>query len=164
MRSAPRLWDLAADRLLYREELHERPASTAAFSPDGRLIAIGYEDGVVQVRSVGCSRRPTGDRGRRRARPGPSGQGPDRTRFQDPQPDLHGDGTRLARGGIRRCLGLDLRLRLADGQRIWKVDRAHGPRESSRNPNPYCLAVTTDERLILSTGLVDGPDDGKPYK
>ena len=122
-----RLWDLAADRLLYREELTERPANTAAFSPDGRLIAIGYEDGIVRVRSVKALAAADG-----RARPGgepapdPSGPGPGRSRFEDPQPRVHARRDPARRGGIRRCLGLDLRL--APGGRPAALEDRQGPR------------------------------------
>jgi WD40 repeat protein len=162
-RSAMRLWDLAADRLLYREELNERSANTAAFSPDGRLIALGYEDGIVRVRSVKALAAADV-----RARPGgePAPDPPGRD-LVEAGTKIHSlmftpDGTRLVVGASADVWASISAWRLADGLRLWKIDRAHGPRETTSNLNPSCLAVTPDGRRVLSTGLEDAPDDRKP--
>ncbi len=159
-RSAMRLWDLAADRLLYREELNERPANTAAFSPDGRLIAVGYEDGIVRVRSVKALAAADG-----RARPGGEPAPDPRVRdVVEAGSKIHSlvftrDGTRLVVGASADVWASISAWSLADGRRLWKIDRAHGPRETLRNLNPSNLAVTADGRHLLSTGLRDEAGD-----
>ena len=44
-----RVWDVGADRLLYRLVGDGLNSIGAAVSPDGRLVAAGSEDGKVRV-------------------------------------------------------------------------------------------------------------------
>ncbi len=45
------LWDLTGDRLLFRENLHDRPVRDVRFSPDGKLMASAGGD-AIQLRRV----------------------------------------------------------------------------------------------------------------
>jgi WD40 repeat protein len=46
------LWDLAHDRLVFREKLHGKSVNDLAFSPGGQTMASGGEDGAVHLRRV----------------------------------------------------------------------------------------------------------------
>jgi RNA polymerase sigma-70 factor (ECF subfamily) len=46
------LWDLSADRLLFRQKLHANNVIDVKFSPDGRVFASGGLDGVIHLRWV----------------------------------------------------------------------------------------------------------------
>jgi WD40 repeat protein len=46
------LWDLSADRLLFRRQLHQGNVAAEVFSPDGRMFASGGYDGVIHLRRV----------------------------------------------------------------------------------------------------------------
>jgi WD40 repeat protein len=154
------LWDLAQDRLLFREKLHRAPADDVAFSPDSRLMASAGGD-VIHLRRVANPAEPLRDF---MTQPGPVPGQPDK-----PNPALvpigeqgigclsfTPDGTRLVAGS-----GGDATLFIwyvPDGRLLRTISDAHGD-IAARTPNPRLnsVAVTPDGRRIMSVGQTTKP-------
>ena len=169
------LWDLARDTMLFRERFHgggglaknvvvdeaaySGTVNQVAFSPDGRLVASASIDGYVRVRQIDRPaetfrdfKTPWSATGRRNRmggavlRPNP---GLESARCMAFTPD----GTRLVIGS-----GSTISVwRIADGQLIRRIERAHGDRPGARNPGVNSLAVAPDGRHVLSTGYSTVP-------
>ncbi len=149
------LWDLAGDRLLFREKVHGEAVSGVAFSPDGRLVASAGGD-VVRVARVATpaevvrefATRPILAPGQLDAPIAPTFDGRERVACLAFTPD----GSRLVAGNSG-----DATLfvwQIEDGRLLRKIPGAHaGPRKgSSGNPSLNCVAVTPDGNRIMSVG------------
>ena len=165
------LWDLTADRELFRERLHggggvvnnvvvDLAAFTGtvtdlAFSPDGSLFATSG--------STASSLRRAKTRGRfarfqdpiRANRANPRGWplaaplSRPRARFRD------GPGLAFTRDAAMLIVGSDTAIsifRIKDGQLLRRIDNAHGGRAGATESSMESLAVTPDGRRILSAG------------
>jgi WD40 repeat protein len=154
------LWDLAQDRLLFREKLHRDPVDDVAFSPDSRLMASAGGD-VIHLRQVANPAESLRDF---MTQPGPVPG-----RRDKPNPALvpigdegirclsfTPDGTRLVAGS-----GRDATLFIwyvPDGRLLRTISDAHGD-NAARTPNPHLnsVAVTPDGRRIMSVGQTTKP-------
>jgi len=130
------LWDLSADRLLFRRKLHRGNVMDVKFSPDGRLFASGGLEGVVHLRSV---------------------EKPEDVIRDFAMPTLGHlaftpDGTRLVAGGqFSTIISV---WRLSDGQLLRQIGPTAGDHLTS-------IAVTTDSQRILSAGHRKDPPTEK---
>jgi WD40 repeat protein/beta-lactamase regulating signal transducer with metallopeptidase domain len=171
------LWDLAGDRLIFRERFHggrgldnnvvvdeaaySGTVNDVAFSPDGRLAASASIDGQVRLRRVDRPaeafrdfRAPWSETGRRSRL---AGGGP----RPAAQPGLESarrvvftpDGSRLVIGSATTISV----WRIEDGRLVRRIERAHGDRQGARDPGINSLAVTPDGRSILSAGYCTVP-------
>ena len=146
------LWNLAEDRLLFREKLHGNEVSDLTFSPDGQLIASGGADGAVRVRRAANPREivqdlATGERqtvrqGYAGGPPNPLPVGPFHLAFTP-------DGTSLIVGSDSSATIAIWRLK--DGQVVRRIESAHGDSRAV-NPSLNFVAVTPDGRRIMSVG------------
>ncbi len=149
------LWDVAGDRLLFREKLHEGPVNDVAFSPDGTLMASAGGD-VVRLRRVANPAEIVRDF---MTRPGAaSGQLSAPVAGGDSVGQraigclaFTPDGTRLVAG-----TAADATLfiwQIQDGRLLRRIPNAHGSTsEDSINPRLNCVTVTPDGRRIMSVG------------
>jgi WD40 repeat protein/beta-lactamase regulating signal transducer with metallopeptidase domain len=147
------VWDLARDRLLFREKLHGNEVSDVTFSPDGQIVASGGEDGavhlrraadprdVIQVLATG-ERQPVGHRAFAGLPAGPLPVGPIHLAFTS-------DGARLIVGsGSSATISI---WRIKDGQLVRRIEHAHGNSRGTSS-SLSSVAVTPDGRRILSAG------------
>jgi len=146
------LWDLAHDRLLFREKLHGNGVSDVTFSPDGQIMASGGEDGAVHLRRAADPRDVVQDLATGERQPvrrgytglpvGPLPVGPIHLAFTP-------DGARLIAGsGSSATISV---WRIKDGQLVRRIENANG-NSRGMNPSLSFVAVTPDGRRILSAG------------
>jgi WD40 repeat protein len=165
------LWDLAQDRMLFRQRLHgggglvngviedlaayTGTVNDVAFSPDGSIMASASIDGSVCLRRVAKPtevfrdfKTPWSQTGRANRRMGVPGAGP--------QPGLESarclaftpDGTLLLVGS-----GTTISIwRVEDRQLVRQIEKAHGDHEGATDGNLSSLAVAPDGRWALSAG------------
>jgi WD40 repeat protein len=151
------LWDLSADRMLFRQKLHDGEVSDVAFAPDGRSMASAGGD-VIRLRRVANPEEVVRDLTTKPgAVPGPAVAAKGRG---DRMGGRRGigclaftpDGTRLVAGTSH-----DATLfvwRIEDGRLLRTIAGAHGQSGNGegRNPSLNCVAVTPDGRRIMSVG------------
>jgi WD40 repeat protein len=144
------LWDLAVDRLVWREKVHQNRVNDVRFSPDGKLLASCADDGTAVLRQV--------DDPERAVRNFDTGKGPEIGAYS-------GDGMGSS-GGISLAFTPDsARLvvgsaasaeisiwRIQDGKLSRRIRKAHGNSGGSANPSLQSVAVTPDGRRIISSG------------
>jgi WD40 repeat protein len=154
------LWDLAQDRLLFREKLHRAPVDDVAFSPDSRLMASAGGD-VIHLRQVANPAESLRDL---TTQPGPVPGQPDKPNPAAVPVGQQGigclaftpDGTRLVAG-----TGGDATLfiwHVQDGRLLRKISGTHGdPAGESFNPRLNSVKVTPDGRRIMTVGQTTKP-------
>jgi WD40 repeat protein len=146
------LWDLAHDRLLFRENLHKNGVSDLTFSPDGQLVASGGADGAVRLRRAADPREIVQDlaTGERQAvRQGYTGRPPNPLPVGPFHLAFTPDGTSLIVGSDSSATIAIWRLK--DGQVVRRIESAHGDSRAV-NPSLNFVAVTPDGRRIMSVG------------
>jgi WD40 repeat protein len=146
------LWDLAHDRLLFRENLHKNGVSDLTFSPDGQLVASGGADGEVRLRQAADPREIVQDlaTGERQAvRQGYTGRPPSALPVGPFHLAFTPDGSSLIVGSDSSATIAVWRIK--DGHLVRRIENAHG---NSRGVNPSLnfVAVTPDGRRIMSIG------------
>jgi WD40 repeat protein len=147
------LWDLAHDRLLFREKLHGKSVNDLAFSPDGQTMASGGEDGAVHLRRVEDPRDVVHDLATGERKPvlhrafggKPAGGLP----VGPPYLAFTPDGARLVVGsGSSATIFI---WRIKDGQLVRRIENTHGNSRGARS-SLGSVAVTPDGRRIVSGG------------
>lgn len=156
------IWDLAADRQLYRGKLHGgkskadgfTPVNDVAFSPDGALVASAGDDGDVQLRRVARLSEPCRTFATTEALASPvRGVGAwtpvlgDRAQCLAFTPD----GTRLVVGTGASATAIVWRVE--DGRLLRQTRRVID--EGSSNPGLKSVSITPDGRRILTAGQVN---------
>jgi WD40 repeat protein len=156
------LWDLAGDRLLFREKLHEGTVSDVAFSPDGSSIASAAGD-VIRVARV---TRPAEVVREFTTRPSPA---PGQTDAPKAAPNTFDGRERIGclaftpdGAGLVAGNSGDATLfiwQIQDGRLLRKIPGAHGGSRDggSGNPSLNCVAVTPDGKRIMSVGQTTKP-------
>jgi RNA polymerase sigma factor (sigma-70 family) len=154
-----RVWDLATDRLVHTFAHKGREPSTAAFSPDGKLLAVGYRnDGAIRFWDLARGKEVRVLTGH-----------PHGVRCLAFSPD----GTRLASGGALDDGSL-LLWDLATGKsnalltkikgRVWTT--ASGPGKDGRMSKPRHKTLLAEIRSLAfspdGTVLGSGGDEGDP--
>jgi len=155
------LWDLTGDRLLFRDELHDRAVSAVRFSPDGKLMASAGGDAIglrrvatpdVAVRNFATRTGPRPERGAAPFGMGPAFSGPEGVACLAFTPD----GSRIVAGTFEDATIFVWHT--ADGRLLRKIPEAHGnPATKTNIPSLNCLAVTPDGQRIMSIGQTTKP-------
>jgi WD40 repeat protein len=144
------LWELALDRLAWREKVHQNRVNDVKFSPDGKLLASCADDGVASLRQVGDLKRG--------ARNFDTGKGPKIGGYSGDGMGSSGgislaftpDSARLVDGSAAAA---EISIwRIQDGKLLRRISKAHGKSGGSANPNLQSVAVTPDGRRIISSG------------
>jgi WD40 repeat protein len=143
------LWDLAGDRLLFREKLHTAEVTDAVYSPRGDVVASCSSNGEVQLRQASNLSEPVrlirlGDADAPAKRPGMFGVAAGYVIAFTP------NGQRLLVGS--KGDGKIYVWNLADGELVPKIEEAHGEGRDSANPSLNALAVTPDGRRLMTAG------------
>jgi WD40 repeat protein len=153
------LWDLTGDRLLFRDELHDRAVSDVRFSPDGKLLASAGGDAIQLRRVTTPDEAAPGFATRTRPPPEPRAvpvgmaRGPEGIACLAFTPD----GSRIVAGTFEDATILVWHT--ATGRLLRKIPGAHGNSmtEQSNNPSLNCVAVTPDGQRIMSIGQTTKP-------
>ncbi|MBI3865147.1 MAG: PQQ-binding-like beta-propeller repeat protein [Planctomycetia bacterium] len=151
------LWDLAEDKLLFREKLHSAQVNDAIYSPRGDVVATCSASGEVDLREANDLTEPVrlinvGEpklrgkaAGQEKAAAASDGRGGGEYVLAfTPQ------GKQLVVGS--KGDGQIFVWNVADGEFDRKVELAHGTGRDSFNPSLNSLAITPDGRQIMSAG------------
>ncbi len=148
------LWDLARERLAWREKVHDKRVNDVKFSPDGKLLASCADDGAALLRRVddpaGGARSLDTGKGPRvgavaadRPRGGLGSSGGISLAFTP-------DGTRLVVGSAATA---EISIwQIPGGKLLRRIEKAHGIGAAFANPSLRSVAVTPDGRRIVSAG------------
>lgn len=156
------VWDLAGDKLLFREKLHSAEVNDAVYSRRGNVVATCSANGEVHLRDANDLAEPVrlvsvGDATARGKGAG-IGEGSARGFALAFTPD----GDQLVVGSTGD--GQIYVWNVADGNLDHKVKLAHGTGNNSFNPSLNSLTVTPDGRHIMTAGQRTVPRDQTKLK
>jgi WD40 repeat protein len=145
------LWDLSNEKVLFREQLHERQVKDVGFSPDGRLMA-GAGGDVIRLHSLSKPNEAVRELSTRMD-PGVGGQNIDApaARGQSAIACLafSPDGARLAAGSDSGTLFV---WHTRDGKLAHRILHAPVRVIGARGSSVSSVAITPDGRRIMTVG------------
>lgn len=143
------LWDLAGDRLLFREKLHSGEVSDAVYSPRGNVVATCSASGEVHLRDANNLIEPVRliSVGKSTPRAKAAGFGAGAAGYALAYTP---NSEQLILGS--KSDGQIYVWNVANGELDHKVKLAHGTGQNSFNPSLNSLTVTPDGRQIMTAG------------